>query len=74
MRTTILVAVLALAACGAESPEAEEAGSDEAGVFDDLTGTLDRAEAVEQQVLEQKERLDRALDEAEAEDPESRRR
>lgn len=55
--------MLGLVACGG-AEDAEKAES-EAAPFDDLTGTLDKAEAVEQQVMEQKERMDRALEEAE---------
>lgn len=71
MKTVIPVVLLLIAACGDEPREPE--APPEAGVFDELTGTIDRAEAVEEQVLEQKERLDRALDDAEGE-PESRPR
>jgi len=68
MRTWIILAAAAtLTACGGGEPPADEApeARGETGAFDELTGTIDRAEAVEQQVLEQKERLDRAIEEAE---------
>lgn len=68
MRSWIILAAAAtLAACGGGEPPADEApeARQEAGAFDGLTDTIDRAEAVEQQVLEQKERLDRAIEEAE---------
>lgn len=66
---------LLLAACGgpasderAEEPAAEP---EREGAFDELTGTIDRAEAVEEQVLEKKRRIDEALEDAETtRDPE----
>lgn len=67
MKTWILTAAaVTLAACGGGEPTPEEApeAQQESGAFDELTGTIDRAEAVERQVLEQKERLDRAIEEA----------
>lgn len=63
-----IVPALWLVACGGETPPADE--QENPGAFDELTGTLDRAEAVEDTVMQQKERLDRAIDDAEADDPE----
>lgn len=60
MKRIFAFAVLGLlSACSDREPPAEE------GAFDELTDTIDRAEAVQQQLDEQKERLDRAVDEAE---------
>ena len=67
-----IVPALWLVACGGEAPPADEQA--EPGAFDELTGTIDRAEAVEDTLREQKERLDRAIDDAEADDPEQRPR
>ena len=73
MKKILAVTWLLLVACGGEPREPEAPPAPESGVFDDLTGTIDRAEAVEQEVLEQKKRLDEALDAA-AGDPENRSR
>ncbi|MGB5346616.1 MAG: hypothetical protein WBN23_10670 [Woeseia sp.] len=62
MKTIFLLAMLGLVACG--DAQESESRAPEAPV-DDLTGTIDKAEAVEQQLQEQKERMDRALEEAE---------
>jgi hypothetical protein len=60
MKYIFIASALLLAACG--SPD--DAGkAREEGAFDDLTETIDRAEAVEQKVLEHKDRLDEALEE-----------
>lgn len=67
----LVAATLLLGACGGESTEEQRADA----TFDELTGTLDKAADVEQQVLEQKDRLDRAVDDAEGsgrEDPPGR--
>ena len=61
-RLRVLLPLAWLAACGGEAPPAETEARD--GAFDELTGTLERAGAVEDTVLEQKDRLDRAIDEA----------
>jgi hypothetical protein len=63
MKSIFLLAMLGLAACG--DAQDSESRAPEAAPFDDLTGTIDKAEAVEQQLQEQKERMDRALEEAE---------
>lgn len=61
-RLIAAIAASILGACGGGQGDEAPPGSE---VFDDLTGTLDRADAVEQQVLEQKDRIDQALDDAE---------
>ena len=60
MRMVLILLCGGLLACS-------DKGNDEAadGAFDDLTGTLDKAEAVEQQLEEQKQRMDKALEEVE---------
>ncbi len=61
-RAAFLLPLAWLVACGGEAPPEEPEARD--GAFDDLTGTLERAGAVEDTVLEQKDRLDRAIDDA----------
>ncbi|MGB5246665.1 MAG: hypothetical protein WBM54_03685 [Woeseia sp.] len=63
MKTLLLTGILLLAACGSANDENSKAP--EAAPFDDLTGTIDKANAVELELQEQKERMDRALREAE---------
>lgn len=63
MKTITLPAVLLLAACGAAG-DAEAPAADSAP-FDDLTQAIDKAEAVELKLQEQKDRMDKALQEAE---------
>lgn len=59
MKVVLLTLVFLLAGCSDdEQPRESE-------VFDDLTGTIDKAEEVEKKVMEQKERLDEALRDAE---------
>lgn len=55
--------MLLLVACGSASDG--DAPAAESAPFDELTETIDRADAVEQQLQEQKERMDRALKAAE---------
>ena len=57
--TVIVLFSLALGACGGD--EVAEPAVDRETVFDPLVDTLDRAEAVEDLALEQKNRLDDAL-------------
>lgn len=56
-----------LCACGGEKKSAED---ERDGVFDPMTRTLDEAQQVEEQVLQQKEQLDEALRRMEGEDDE----
>lgn len=65
MRILILALCLSILGCGdnAEPPKAEE---DKANVFDPLLENLDKAKAVEQQLMDQKDQLDRAINAAEA--------
>lgn len=62
MKRQWLITALVLGACGGGQ---SDKAPPESEVFDDLTGTLERADAVELQVLEQKDRIDQALDDAE---------
>ncbi|MDZ7768114.1 MAG: hypothetical protein WD078_00340 [Woeseia sp.] len=59
MKVVLMTLVLLLAGCS------DDEQSRESEVFDDLTGTIDKAEEVEKKVMEQKERLDEALRDAE---------
>lgn len=65
MRIFILTLCLAIMGCGsaAEPPEAAE---DKENVFDPLLENIDKAKAVEQQLMDQKDQLDRAINDAEA--------
>ena len=67
MRILILALCLTLVGCGGgESAEAEkEAEEDKETVFDPLVGTLDKANAVEGQLMESKDRTDQAIAESE---------
>lgn len=69
MKTLLLVGALLLSACGGVADD--DSPARETAPFDDLTGTLDKAQEVEQQMQEQKERMDRAIQEAE-QPPEAR--
>lgn len=62
----VLLACAPLAAC-AERQEAEapEPPPVEDTVFGDMVGTMDKARAVEGTAMQQKQEIDRALDEAE---------
>lgn len=57
----VLMTLVLLLAAGCSDDEQPR----ESEVFDDLTGTIDKAEEVEKTVMEQKERLDEALRDAE---------
>ena len=61
VKVVLMTLVLLLAGCSDDEPPRESE------VFDDLTGTIDKAEEVEKKVMEQKERLDEALRDAEGE-------
>lgn len=61
---TALIATMALAACGGSSEEPPPSPADE-GVFDDMTGTLDRAQATEQQLQDGAAARRRALEQQE---------
>lgn len=58
------IPVVALLLCGCGGADDREAAAEPAQPFDDLTETIDRAEQVEEQLQQQKERMDRALQDA----------
>jgi len=60
VKVTIMTLVLLLAAGCSDDEQSQESE-----VFDELTATLEKADEVEKKVLEQKERLDEALRDAE---------
>ena len=61
---TMLAFALALVACGSDEPEEREPtiGTE---IAEDLNDAMDKAREVENQVMEQKEKIDAALKEAE---------
>jgi hypothetical protein len=70
MKILVLALCLALAGCGGASSDAEQEVEEEAeeereGVFDPLIGTLDKANNVENQVMDHKDRTDQAIAESE---------
>ena len=67
MRILMLALCLTIMACGSGSDAAKEDISEEKkeGVFDPLISNIDKAKAVEQQVLNQKDQLDKAIRESE---------
>ena len=73
MKTLILALCLTLAGCGgsAEPDAKDEVEEDKETVFDPLVGTLDKANAVEGQLLEHKDRTDQAIAESELSDDSS---
>ena len=74
MRILILAFCLTLIGCGggADSEENEKPEEDRETVFDPLVGSIDKAKAVEDQLMQSKDRTDQAIAEAEgtADDPE----
>ena len=70
MLVAVTLLSFALTACGGS--EQAEQDEDRETVFDPLVETIDRAEAVNDVAVEQKERMDEALREMEGEDEEPR--
>lgn len=66
MKVATLILSLTLCACSGGG----DAEREKEGPFDELTGTLDKAGEVEKQVLERKDELDAALEEADNTDDE----
>lgn len=58
-----LLAILCLTGCGGTDEEGSRPVDE--GVFDDMTGTMDRAEGTEQQLLDAADARRRALEEQE---------
>ena len=67
MRILILAFCLTLMGCGggADSEENEKPEEDRETVFDPLVGSIDKAKAVEDQLMQSKDRTDQAIAEAE---------
>lgn len=67
MKILSLALCLLVASCGgaADSDTREEVEEDTETVFDPLVGTIDKAQDVENQVLQHKDRTDQALAESE---------
>ena len=67
IKAALLVLGLALTACGADTTDPEPAIDPEAGesIAQPMVDAMDDAKAVEEQVKQQKEEVDAALDEAE---------
>ena len=67
MRILILAFCLTLMGCGggADSEENEKPEEDRETVFDPLVGNIDKAKAVEDQLMQSKDRTDQAIAEAE---------
>ena len=70
MKTLLLALCLTLAGCGgsADSDAKNEVEEDKETVFDPLVGTLDKANAVEDQLMDNKDRTDQAIAESELSD------
>ena len=70
-RLIALALALTLGACGGEQPESEPAAEEAAPPDDSLAAplvdSLEKAKAVDQQVQQRKQDVDRALEEAEGE-------
>lgn len=68
IKAAMIVLGLMLAACGAETPSEEPAAAateDPESLAEPMTDAMDEARAVEDQVMEQKEEVEAALEEAE---------
>ena len=67
MKVLIFAICLALAGCGGgeSADESNKAEEDKETVFDPLVGTLDKANAVEGQLMDSKDRTDQAIAESE---------
>ena len=66
MKILILALCLGLAGCGGAGSDAEQEVEEETeSVFDPLIGTLDKANNVENQVMDHKDRTDQAIAESE---------
>jgi hypothetical protein len=62
MKPTMLIACLALAACGETAQQEESAAKEEHdSVFDPMTDQIDKAKAVEDAALRHKQEIDDAL-------------
>lgn len=65
MRYLLLTALIFLTiGCQSKTETDEETKEDTATVFDDQVQTIDKAKQVEQQVLDQKKKVDDALEQA----------
>ncbi len=67
MKILILAMCLTLVGCGGgeSADESNEVVEDKETIFDPLVGTLDKANAVEGQLMDSKDRTDRAIAESE---------
>jgi len=66
MKAPLVLIVLALAACTERPADTTEGEAPGSGVFDPLTGTLERAADVERQVLDSAEQRRRQLEQLES--------
>ncbi|MEQ8206104.1 MAG: hypothetical protein RIA65_08010 [Woeseia sp.] len=71
MKATTLILLLLLAACGGNDQSADTDDAT-ASPFDGLHEPIDKAEDVERQIMEQKQRMDEALQAADGEADEPR--
>jgi len=67
MKALIFATCLAMAGCGGgeSADDSNEPEEDKETIFDPLVGTLDKANAVEGQLMDSKDRTDRAIAESE---------